>query len=97
VRANSAGYLAHLDAELVGRASVVLGAGRDRVEDPVDHAVGIMLMAKPGDQVSAGDAILELHYRDTAKRDRALELAHRAFSIGDQRPTARPVILGEVH
>jgi len=97
VRAHATGYLTHLEAELVGRASVVLGAGRDRVEDPIDHAVGIMVMAKPGDQVCAGDAILELHYRDTAKRDRALELAHRAFAIGDQRPTPRPIILGEVH
>jgi pyrimidine-nucleoside phosphorylase len=97
VRATAVGYLTELDAELVGRASVVLGAGRDRVEDPVDHSVGIMLLAKPGDQVSAGDAILELHYHDTAKRDRALELAHRAFSIGDQPPSVRPVIVGEVH
>jgi len=97
VRATGTGYLTHLDAELVGRASVILGAGRDRVEDPVDHSVGIMLLAKPGDPVSAGDAILELHYHDTAKRDRALELAHRAFSIGDQPPSVRPVIVGEVH
>ena len=76
---------------------MILGAGRDRVEDPVDHAVGIMVMAKPGDQLSIGDAVLELHYRDAAKRDRALELANRAFTIGDQRPAARAVIVGEVH
>jgi thymidine phosphorylase len=69
----------------------------DRVEDPVDHAVGIMVMAKPGDQLSKGDAILELHYRDTAKRDRALELANRAFAVGDQPPAVRAVIVGEVH
>jgi len=97
VRANAAGYLTNLDAGLIGRASVFLGAGRDRVEDPVDHSVGIMLMAKPGDQLSKGDAILELHYHDTAKRDRALELANRAFTIGAERPAARPVIVGEVH
>ena len=97
VRASTAGYLTSLDAELVGRASVMLGAGRDRVEDPVDHAVGIMVMAKPGDQLSKGDAVLELHYRDAAKRDRALELANRAFALGDQRPPARAVIVGEVH
>jgi pyrimidine-nucleoside phosphorylase len=97
VRATGPGYLTHLDAELVGRASVILGAGRDRVEDPVDHSVGIMLLAKPGDLVSEGDAILELHYHDTAKRDRALELAHRAFNVGDQPLAARPVIVGEVH
>ena len=97
VRANAAGYVTSLDAELVGRASVMLGAGRDRVEDPVDHAVGIMVMAKPGDRVSKGDAVLELHYRDAAKRDRALELANRAFAVGDQPVAARAVIVGEVH
>jgi pyrimidine-nucleoside phosphorylase len=97
VRAERAGYLNRLDAELVGRASVILGAGRDRVEDPVDHAVGIMVQAKPGDQLSVGDPILELHYRDGAKRDQALALANRAIAIGDGRPARRPVIVGEVH
>jgi len=89
VRANAAGYLTNLDAELIGRACVILGAGRDRVEDPIDHSVGIMLMAKPGDQLSKGDAILELHYHDAAKRDRALELANRSFTIGAERPAPR--------
>jgi len=97
VRANAAGYLTNLDAELIGRACVILGAGRDRVEDPIDHSVGIMLMAKPGDQLSKGDAILELHYHDAAKRDRALELANRSFTIGAERPAPRTVIVGEVH
>jgi len=97
VRAERAGYLDRLDAELVGRASVILGAGRDRVEDPVDHAVGIMVRAKPGDQLSVGDPILELHYRDGAKRDQALALANRAIAIGDGRPAPRAVIVGEVH
>ena len=46
------GFLAALDAELVGRASVALGAGRDRVEDSVDPAVGIMVVAKPGDRAA---------------------------------------------
>ena len=53
-----------VNAELVGRASVALGAGRDRVEDPVDPAVGIMVIAKPGDAVRAGAPVLELHFRD---------------------------------
>src|SRR5205085_457076 len=49
VAADRAGFVTRLDAELIGRASVALGAGRDRVEDPVDPAVGIMVLAKPGD------------------------------------------------
>ncbi len=65
VAASRDGFVTALNAELVGRASVVLGAGRDRVEDPVDPAVGVMLVARPGDAVHAGDPVLELHFRDS--------------------------------
>ncbi len=96
VRAGRAGYVARLDAELIGRASVLLGAGRDRVEDAVDPAVGLVIIAKPGTQVSAGDAILELHYREPAKLDAALTLISRAIAIGDAPPALRAIIVGEV-
>jgi pyrimidine-nucleoside phosphorylase len=96
VRCTRSGFLASLDAELVGRASVALGAGRDRLEDSVDHGVGIMVLAKPGDRVSAGDPVLELRYRDATARDRALALAERAIGVAETRPAARPVIVGEV-
>ena len=96
ISAARGGYLTRLDAELVGRASVSLGAGRDRVEDPVDFAVGIMIKAKPGDEVRAGDAVLELHYRDPARLDAALALAVRAVTIGDERLPAARLIVGEV-
>jgi pyrimidine-nucleoside phosphorylase len=94
--AERAGYLTRLDAERVGRASVALGAGRDRVDDVVDPAVGILLKAKPGARLSTGDPVLELHYRDAAKLDAALVLARRAISIGDEVPVARAMIVGEV-
>jgi thymidine phosphorylase len=85
-----------LDAELVGRASVALGAGRDRVEDPVDPAVGIFVRAKPGDRVSAGDPVLEVSYRDSRRLEDALLLITQAISVGDERPLSRPLIVGEV-
>jgi pyrimidine-nucleoside phosphorylase len=96
VTAARAGYVTRLDAELVGRASVALGAGRDRVEDPVDPAVGIMIRAKPGDEVRAGDPVLELHYRDRARLETAVALAARAVTIGDERPSTARLIVGEV-
>jgi pyrimidine-nucleoside phosphorylase len=96
VAADRAGYVTRLDAELVGRASVSLGAGRDRVEDPVDPAVGIMITAKPGDEVLAGDPILALHYRDRARLEAARALATQAITIGDARPPAARLIVGEV-
>ena len=96
VTAERSGYVARLDAELIGRASVLLGAGRDRVEDAVDPAVGIIITAKPGSPVSAGDAVLELHYREQAKLDAALTLIRRAITIGDAPPALRAIIVGEV-
>src|SRR5262249_6771278 len=75
VRASRAGYVTRLDAQLIGRASVALGAGRDRVEDRVDPAVGIMVLAPLGQQVAAGDAVLEMHYRDRGRLQAALVLA----------------------
>ena len=96
VSAPRAGVLAGLDAELVGRASVALGAGRDRADDVVDPAVGIMVLVSPGGRVGAGDPVLELHYRDRSRLDAALPLATRAITIGDAAPAARPLIVGEV-
>jgi thymidine phosphorylase len=96
VAADRSGFVASLDAELVGRASVALGAGRDRVDDPVDPAVGILVCAKPGDPVRAGDPVLEIQYRDSSRLATAVALAERAVAIGDAPPAARALIVGEV-
>ena len=96
VQATRSGYLARMDAELIGRASVVLGAGRDRVEDAVDPAVGIMVHKKPGAKIAAGETVLDVIYRDTSKLDSALELVNKAMAIEDRPPALRPLIVGEV-
>jgi pyrimidine-nucleoside phosphorylase len=94
--ADRSGYVNGLDAELIGRASVALGAGRDRVDDPVDWAVGLVLRAKVGDPVSARDPILEVHYRDSPRLDAASVLLARAVTIGDEPPAAHRLLVGEI-
>jgi pyrimidine-nucleoside phosphorylase len=96
VEAERSGYVARLDAELIGRASVALGAGRDRVDDPVDPAVGISIRATVRDAVRTGDPVLELHYRHRARLQTALSLALQAIAIGDDQPPRAPLIVGEV-
>jgi pyrimidine-nucleoside phosphorylase len=96
VRAPRRGYLSALDAELVGRASLALGAGRNKVDDVVDPAVGVVVKARPGDQVSAGDAIVEVHYRREADLAAALELLGRGIEIGEEAPKLLPLIVEEV-
>jgi pyrimidine-nucleoside phosphorylase len=97
LRANRSGYIAYLDAESIGRASVSLGAGRNRVEDRIDPAVGIIVRTPVGCQVRDGDDVLELRYRDGAALKEAVALATRAIRIADEPPALRPLIAGEVH
>ena len=58
VKAPSGGFVTALDAGLIGRASVMLGGGRDTAEDAIDPGVGIIINATVGDPVAKGDAIL---------------------------------------
>jgi thymidine phosphorylase len=61
MRSDRSGRLERLDAEAVGLAAGLLGAGRHVKGDPVDHAAGIVLHKKPGDPVTAGECVCELH------------------------------------
>jgi thymidine phosphorylase len=84
IPAPSSGVLTRLDAYGVGVAAWRLGAGRARKEDPVSHAAGVTLHAKPGDTVRAGEPLLTLH-ADTADRfKRALEALEGAYEVGGE-------------
>ena len=94
VAAQTSGYLVRLDALLIGRTAVALGAGRDKKSDPVDLSAGILLRKKPGDAVSSGEPILELRYNDASRLAPALQLAGEAIVIGDHAPAAAPLVMG---
>ena len=96
VAASRAGYVTGLDAERIGVASVLLGAGRARTEDAVDHAVGVIVRARPGDAVRTGDTIFEVHYRDEEKLAAARPLLEGAIGIADAPPPAQELVLEEI-
>ncbi|WP_133848610.1 thymidine phosphorylase [Labedaea rhizosphaerae] len=95
VSAPSSGVLTSLDAYAVGVAAWRLGAGRTRKEDPVQHAAGILCHAKPGDRVSAGDPVLELHTDTPELVEPALAVLTDAFEIGAAAPE-RKILLDTV-
>jgi thymidine phosphorylase len=92
VPAPAAGFLASVDAERVGRAGVALGAGRDTVADRIDPAVGVVLLAVPGDPVEKGQPVLELHYRSEAAFARARVLAAEAIVVTEHPPAASRLV-----
>jgi pyrimidine-nucleoside phosphorylase len=96
VTAPRSGFLTTLDAELIGRATVALGAGRGRVEDAVDPAVGADILAKPGARLSAGDPLVVFHYRREADLKNAVDLAVQAIRIEDEPLSPIPLVRGRV-
>jgi thymidine phosphorylase len=96
VEAAESGYLRGLDAFGVGVAAWRLGAGRARKEDAVSASAGVICLAKPGDQVTAGQPLLELHADDEARFGRALEALDGAIQIGPRPPEPRPAVLERI-
>jgi thymidine phosphorylase len=92
VVADRAGFLARLDARAVGVASWRLGAGRARKEDPVSASAGVICRAKPGEAVTAGQPVLELHGDSTERIGRAREALAGAFAIAGSPPDPAPLV-----
>jgi len=87
------GYVRSIQCEQVGTACVILGGGRERKEDSVDPAVGIVLHKKVGDRVAAGEPIATVYYNSEAKAARARELIEANCEITESTPaTKRPLI-----
>ncbi|HEY0168077.1 MAG TPA: thymidine phosphorylase [Jatrophihabitans sp.] len=95
--APATGVLTRLDAYAVGVAAWRLGAGRARKEDPVSAGAGVVLLAKPGDPVRAGQPLLELHTDDPTRFERALQALEGGFDIGDAADlVAGPLVIERV-
>ena len=92
-RVARAGFVRTMDAELVGRAAGVLGAGRDRADASVNHAVGIGILAQVGSRVQVGDSIFHIDYDDSDRLAAARALLDEAVGIGDEPPAATALVL----
>ena len=87
------GYVSSIDAEDIGTASNMIGAGRDKKEDTIDPAVGIILEVKVGEKVDAGSVLCRLYYTKDERVDEAAEMVEDAFRISAQKPDERELIL----
>jgi len=88
-----AGYVAAIDAEDIGVASNMIGAGRERKEDSIDPAVGIILEVKTGEKVDAGSVLCRLYYTKDDRVEEAAEMVEDAFRVSSQQPDERELIL----
>ena len=96
VRAPRDGFVTRCDALAVGMAGVRLGAGRLRKEDEIDPGVGITVLRKVGEPVTANEPLCEIRFRDQARVESANELLEKAWQVGDEAGDPGPLILGEL-
>ena len=87
-----AGVIASIECEQIGNACVILGGGRERKEDSVDPAVGIVLDKKVGDRIAAQEPLATIHYNSAARAEQAQRLIAESIQIGNAAPLKRPLI-----
>ena len=86
------GLVQAIDAERIGGAAMVLGAGRTRVDERIDHAAGLVLHHKVGQSVQAGAPLATLHCNDSSRFEEARGLVAGAYFLGDDAPPRRKLI-----
>jgi pyrimidine-nucleoside phosphorylase len=87
------GYVESIQCEAVGTACVVLGGGRERKDDCVDHSVGIVLHKKVADRVEKGEPLCTIHSNSEDRVRQAKQLLEAAFRISSTRPVSlRPLV-----
>lgn len=90
------GFVTECHARKIGVAGVQLGGGRLRKEDVVDPAVGIWVFAKEGEQIEQGQPLARIGWREGAKLGAAMDILETAWTIEDEMPEPKPLIIGEV-
>jgi len=94
--ADRSGVVHALQARPIGHATMLLGAGRSRVDSAIDPAVGVVLHRKVGDPVAAGEPLCTLLVNDEGSLDRASAMIRDSFAIGDGPATVPDLIVDRI-
>ncbi|NLF03237.1 MAG: thymidine phosphorylase [Anaerolineales bacterium] len=94
VSAPRSGTISAIQAAELGLAVVALGGGRERKDQPVDHAVGLVVHAKVGDRVEQGQPLFTVHANEPGKLSAARERVLAAIAFSDGRVEPLPLFYG---
>ena len=96
VNSDSNGYIKSINAELIGRAALALGAGRETKESIIDLSAGLILNKKIGDQVTIDEVLATVHHNDFNKFEEAKQLIISAYLISQEKTSSKKLIHGLV-
>ncbi len=86
------GYISKMDSEIIGNASVLLGAGRAKLGDSIDYSAGIVLKKKTGEKVKRGDVLCTLYANDDSRLEPASEKYLTSLTFSSTPPKKTPLI-----
>jgi thymidine phosphorylase len=92
VFADRTGYVSHIQTDEIGRVVMDWGGGRQKLEDPIDYAVGLQIHAKLGDRVNMGDPLVTAYFNDDTKREEMTARLRKAYEISDNPPQLEPLV-----
>jgi thymidine phosphorylase len=92
VTSEAGGYVAGIDAEAIGLAAMALGAGRAKKDDPVDPAVGVVVIEKVGARIKPGTPLARLYARSEGIAREVSARVRAAWRVGTVRPERRPLV-----
>ncbi len=93
IKSPATGYIHHLDALTLGQASVLMGAGREKIDSQIDYSVGIMLSKKVGDKVTKGESVAVVHHNNPPNLKEVIERIRSAYVIKPTKSKPHPLIL----
>jgi pyrimidine-nucleoside phosphorylase len=92
----SSGFVASIQCEQVGIASLVLGGGREKIEDVIDPAVGLVLHKKVGDRIRQGEPLCTIHYNSATRLGEAQVLLRQAYRLAENPPAIKRALIHRV-
>lgn len=95
IRACTDGYIRHIQCDEIGVCSLLLGGGRETKDSRIDLSVGLVLTAKVGDYVKAGEPLAYIHYNDPVRAEAAIERFHRAYTL-EREPVRAPRLIHQI-
>jgi pyrimidine-nucleoside phosphorylase len=96
VLSSAAGFITATDCEQLGTALAMLGGGREKKEDTIDHAVGLEFHKRIGDRVEKGETLATIHYNSGTKLAEAKNLIGASYQIGETAPSEKPLLIHRI-
>lgn len=96
IKSNENGYITRIQADMVGKAAMLLGAGRKQKHESIDHATGVYLNHKVGAYVEKGETMAYLYVNGDENLIQAENMLRNAFSLGEKPSEIRPLVWARV-